>query len=87
MSKKENVINPNLFLSGNVGDDNEFIPIITDEDDETAQSFVVPQRIRNNSPPKIRQPFQTFLILLVLDNIKSKYFAQRYFLTRSLTIN
>jgi len=42
MSKKSNVIIQDLFLSNNINDDNEFIPIVTEEDDETGEGFVVP---------------------------------------------
>jgi ATP-dependent Lon protease len=45
MSKKDNIIISDLFLSGNVNDDREFIPIITDEDDETVESFEVPEEL------------------------------------------
>lgn len=43
MSKKNNVIIQDLFLSNNINDDNEFIPIISDEDDESAEGFKVPE--------------------------------------------
>ena len=41
MSKKNNVIIQDLFLSNNINDDNEFIPVLTDEDDESAEALVV----------------------------------------------
>ena len=42
MSKKNNVIIQDLFLSNNINDDNEFIPVLTDEDDESAEALVIP---------------------------------------------
>lgn len=34
-----------LFLTQNINDDNEFIPIITDEDDESGEGLVVPDTV------------------------------------------
>jgi ATP-dependent Lon protease len=45
MSKKNNVIIQDLFLSNNINDDNEFIPIITDEDEESAEGLVIPDQL------------------------------------------
>jgi ATP-dependent Lon protease len=42
MSKKNNVIIQDLFLSNNINDDNEFIPIISDEDDDSAEGLKIP---------------------------------------------
>ena len=45
MSKKNNVIIQDLFLTNNINDDNEFIPIISDEDDDSAENLVIPDSL------------------------------------------
>jgi ATP-dependent Lon protease len=43
MSKKNNIVIQDIFLSNNINDDNEFIPIISDEEDDSAEGLVIPE--------------------------------------------
>lgn len=45
MSKKNNVIIQDFFLSNNINDDNEFIPVIADTDDDSAEELVIPDTL------------------------------------------
>lgn len=42
MSKKNNIVIKDIFITNNINDDNEFIPIISDEDDDSADKLIVP---------------------------------------------
>lgn len=42
MSKKNNIIIPDIFLNNSINDENEFIPIITDEDDDSEEALKIP---------------------------------------------
>jgi len=43
MSKKNNIVIQDIFLTNNINDEGEFIPIISDEDDESGEGFQVPE--------------------------------------------
>ncbi len=42
MSKKNNLVISDIYLSNNLVDENEFIPIETDDDDETSENLKIP---------------------------------------------
>lgn len=42
MSKKNNILIPDIFMNNSINDENEYIPIITDEDDDLAEILKIP---------------------------------------------
>ncbi len=42
MSRKNNIVIPDLFMNDSVDDENEFIPFITDEDDDSGEVLKIP---------------------------------------------